>query len=150
MSRTYEYDPALISEPGKDRMRFELGDTMVEGGPETSALCDEEYLAVLERYPRKWNRAKLACLESICRRFAYEPDTATGPLSFEFGARAKLWREDYEKLKKELGDEGTTVPPYGLTPCGRRKPPYFHTDMMPNMEARTDEKHHVPTPWKHV
>ena len=146
MARTYAYDPTLIGENGKDRMRFELGDTMVEGGSDTSALCDEEYLAVLSRYPRSWNRAKLHCLESICRRFAYEPDTKTGPLEFAFSARARLWREDYEALKKELPDEGTVVPPYGTAPDGSRKPPYFYTGMMENREAKIDEKHHVPAP----
>ena len=38
----YNYDPAAVAEYGKDRMRFELGDTMVEGGPDTTALTDEE------------------------------------------------------------------------------------------------------------
>lgn len=32
--RTYTYDPSKIQENGKDRMRFELGDTMVEGEAE--------------------------------------------------------------------------------------------------------------------
>ena len=44
---TYTYEPDHIKENGKDRMRFELGDTMVEGGVETCALCDEEYTAAL-------------------------------------------------------------------------------------------------------
>ena len=85
-------------------------------------------------------------LESICRRFAYEPDTRTGPLELMFGARARLWKEDYEKLKAEIGDGTTIVPPYGLGPDGSKKPPYFHGDMMVNMEARIDEKHHVCAP----
>ena len=38
----YNYDPAAVAVYGKDRMRFELGDTMVEGGPDTTALTDEE------------------------------------------------------------------------------------------------------------
>ena len=38
----YTYEPENIKEFGKDRMRFELGDTMVEGGPDTSALTDQE------------------------------------------------------------------------------------------------------------
>ena len=46
-------------------MRFELGDTMVEGGADTSALADAEITAALEMYPEKWKRAKLALLESI-------------------------------------------------------------------------------------
>ena len=144
MARTYEYDPSRIAENGKDRMRFELGDVMVEGGSDTSALSDQEYEAILGLYPDRWKRAKLGCLESICRRFAYEPDTRTGPLSLAFGARAKLWREDYEKLKAEIGDSATIVPPYGLGPDGRRKPPYFYGGMMENAEAKIDAKHYVP------
>ncbi len=61
----------------------------------TCALTDEEYNAILKMHSN-WKRAKLACIESIFRRFSYEPDTATGPLSFQFGARAKLWQEEYE------------------------------------------------------
>lgn len=29
----YNYDPTAVAEYGKDRMRFELGDTMVEVDP---------------------------------------------------------------------------------------------------------------------
>ena len=136
MGRTYTYESEKISENGKDRMRFELGDTMVEGGSDTSALTDEEITAAIEMFPKKWKRAKLALLESICRRFAYEPDTKTGPLSFTFGERAKLWREDYEKLKKEMENGSLTVPRYGTDPDGRSKPPYFYTGMMENREAK--------------
>lgn len=128
---TYTYDPASIKENGKDRMRFELGDTMVEGGSETSALTDEEYAAALEMYPERWKRAKLACLESICRRFAYEPDTKEGPLSFSFSDRAKLWRDDYDALKKEVSAESMTVP-NSFDSDKPPKPPYFYSGMMEN------------------
>lgn len=127
---TYTYDPTKIMEKGKDKMRFELGDTMVEGENMTSALTDEEIQAVIDSYPGRWKRAKLMCLESICRRFAYEPDTKTGPLEYDLGARAKLWRQDYEALKKEVGDTDITVPMFGDN--GNKKPPYFHTGMMEN------------------
>lgn len=136
MERKYTYEPEKISENGKDRMRFELGDTMVEGGSDTSALADAEITAALEMYPGKWKRAKLALLESICRRFAYEPDTKTGPLSFSFGERAKQWREDYEKLKKEVANGCASAPRFGVGIDGREKQPYFHTGMMENGEAK--------------
>lgn len=136
MCKRYTYEPEKINESGKDRMRFELGDTMVEGEAETSALTDAEIEAALKMYPGKWKRAKLALLESICRRFAYEPDTKTGPLSFSFGERAKLWREDYEKLKKEVANASVTIPQFGKGADGREKPPYFHTGMMENGEAK--------------
>ena len=68
MPGTYQYEPGNIAEYGKDRMRFELGDTMVEGREKTSALSDEEYEALLEMN-KNWKRAKLACIESILDGF---------------------------------------------------------------------------------
>ena len=51
MAGTYTYEPAMITSYGKDRMRFELGDVMVDGKERTCALADEEYnvLCVCER-----------------------------------------------------------------------------------------------------
>jgi len=138
MAKTYTYDPSMIAEHGRDRMRFELGDTMVEGGADTSALTDEEIMAVIGMYPKRWKKAKLAMLESLCRRFAYEPDTKEGPLSFAFGGRAKLWREDYEKLKAEVASGSVTVPEYGTDSKGNDKPPYFYVGMMENKEAKVE------------
>lgn len=131
---SYTYEPEKIKEAGRDRMRFELGDTMVEGGAETSALTDEEIDAALEMFPGKWKRSKLALLESICRRFAYEPDTKEGPLAFSFAGRAKLWRDDYETLKKEVDTEGVSIPQSFIGPGGN-KPPYFYTGMHHNRRS---------------
>lgn len=136
MAKTYTYEPDKISETGKDRMRFELGDTMVEGGANTSALTDEEIAAMIQIHIGRWKKAKLALLESICRRFSYEPDTKTGPLSYSFGERAKLWREDYDKLKAEVANGSVSVPKYGGDENGNEKPPYFYTGMMENREAK--------------
>lgn len=126
----YTYEPEKIKENGKDRMRFELGDTMVEGRSDTSALTDEEVEAAFNMYPDSWKRAKLALLESICRRFAYEVDTKEGPLSFSLSQRAKIWRDDYEKLKQEVELESATVPVSATS--GNKKPPYFYAGMMKN------------------
>ena len=60
---TYTYEPGNITTAGLDLMRFELGDTMVEGGADTCALTDEEISAALKKYPKKWKRAKLMLLE---------------------------------------------------------------------------------------
>lgn len=130
---TYTYDPTRLTEMGKDRMRFELGDTMVEGGSETSALTDEEISAALECHSSRWKRAKLMLLESLCRRFAYEVDTRTGPLSLELQERAKLWRKDYDDLKKEVSAESAVIPGFG--PDSAHKPPYFYTGMQENERA---------------
>lgn len=43
----YTYNPNLVLAGGKDQLRFELGDTKVEGGSETCVLGDEEYVALL-------------------------------------------------------------------------------------------------------
>lgn len=132
---SYNYNPANIKELNKDRMRFELGDTMTEGGPDTSALTDEEIEAAIDTYPASWKRAKLMLLESLCRRFAYEPDTKTGPLTLSFHDRAKLWKEDYEILKKEVKQEtaATAFTSNFASEAGKgRKPPYFHTGMQVN------------------
>lgn len=131
---TYTYDPANVKEPGKDRMRFELGDVMVDGRSDTTALTDEEIQAAIDTYPKSWKRAKLMLLESLCRRFAYKVDTKTGPLWLYMQERAKLWREDYDKLKKEVSVESCSIPKFGNG--AKNKPPYFYAGMQQNVRAR--------------
>lgn len=130
---SYTYDPGKLAEPGMDRMRFELGDTMVEGLSDTTALTDEEIQAAIDIYPESWKRAKLMLLEGLCRRFAYEANTKTGPLTLELQERAKLWRADYEKLKKEVSVESCTIPQLNNGTAG--KPPYFYAGMQQNERA---------------
>ncbi len=126
---TYTYVLGKIKELGKDRMRFELGDTMVDGGSDTTALTDEEIQAAIDTYPKSWKKAKLMLLESLCRRFAYEVDSKTGPLWLYMQERAKLWRADYESLKKEVS-AGSNIPK--CVNGVRNKPPYFYTGMHQN------------------
>lgn len=127
---SYTYNPENLKENSKDRMRFELGDTMVEGNSDTTALTDEEIQAAIETYPSAWKRAKLMLLESLCRRFAYEVPTRTGPLTLSFQDRAKLWRQDYAALKQEVKAETRSVPKAGKG--AGYKPPYFYTGMQRN------------------
>lgn len=133
MEGTYTYRPGHVREMGLDRMRFELGDTMVEGGSDTSALTDEEIQAAIDIHPKSWKRAKLMLLESLCRRFAYEVDTRTGPLSLSLQDRAELWKKDYDNLKKEISAESCNVARIGNGV--RNKPPYFYTGMHQNERA---------------
>lgn len=130
LKRTYTYEPANVMDLCKDRMRFELGDTMVEGESDTTALTDEEIQAALDIYPKSWKRAKLMLLESLYHRFAYEVDTKTGPLTLSLQERAKTWRDDYIALKKEVSAESCTIPKFGNG--GHNKPPYFYTGMHSN------------------
>lgn len=135
---TYTYEPVNISTYGKDRMRFELGDTMVEGGSDTTALTDEEIQAAIDMHQRSWKKAKLMLLESLYHRFAYEVDTRTGSLSLSFHDRAKLWKEEYEKLKKEVSVQ-CSIPNFGNSNSVCHKPPYFYTGMQQNERAGINE-----------
>lgn len=139
---TYTYMPEKIAEYGKDQMRFELGDVMVEGGAETTALSDQEIEAILSCYTshiqKKWKHAKLKLLESICRRFSYEVTEKIGPLSQNLGERAILWRKDYEELKKELKNSSVPKINNSLNTC-KEANGYFYHGMMknPELDGRT-------------
>ena len=76
MPGTYQYEPGNIAEYGKDRMRFELGDVMVEGKEKTCALCDEEYNAVIpEKFRRRGNGKKqnFVALKALCGSLHLNP-----------------------------------------------------------------------------
>ena len=122
MDKSYTYNPANLADNGKDRMRFELGDTMVEGGNETAYLTDEEIIAVLEIYP-KWNHAKLALVDSVLRRFAYEVNTKVGPVSWTFNERFNSWKQLCDELKSET--QSKSVRPSD-TVMKKSGPPYFY------------------------
>ena len=145
MAGTYTYEPAMITSYGKDRMRFELGDVMVDGKERTCALSDEEYIVLCDdvQSAKDWKRAKLKCLESIMRKFAFEPDTKVGPLSLSMGERAKLWKEMYEDLKKDLKASAASVEailPLAENPeTGRITPPYFYAGMMSHEETEGED-----------
>ena len=132
---TYSYDPEKIRQGGKDQMRFELGDTQVEGGADTCALCDEEYEAVLEGLKpgkKAWLFAKLAVLEAILFKVSYQVDTKIDVLSYDFGERADRWKKLYDDLKKQAVGMAS-VPT--MAPGVAGTPPYFHKEMHPNPAA---------------
>lgn len=123
---TYTYDASKIAEHGLDQMRFELGDTMVEGGAETCALSDQEYKAVIEAYPR-WKRAKLACVESVLRRFSYEVNTKVGELNLSLSDRLDYWKKLYSDLKADVSASAPLANPAAIN--GDH---YFYAGMMEN------------------
>lgn len=130
---SYTYLPGDISYQTISKMRFELGDTMVEGRSDTAALTDEEIQAAIDLHPKRWKKAKLMLLESLYRRFAYEVDTKTGPLTLSLQERAVMWREDYLALKKEIGLENCSIPSFT---GDNNKPPYFYTGMQENTRSK--------------
>lgn len=132
---TYSYDPTKIRERGKDQMRFELGDTVTEGGADTCALSDEEYNAVLEGLKddkKAWIHAKLAVLEAIMFRFSYQVDTKVDVLQYGLGDRAAHWKQLYDDLKKQVR-ASVSVP--AMASAIQNTPPYFHTGMEENPRA---------------
>lgn len=132
MNKSYSYNPANIGEPGVDKMRFELGDTIVEDKGQTAMLCDEEIRAVIAS-TKTWKRAKLKLVESIMRGFSYEVDEKIGPLSLSLRERYENWEKMYNDLKKEL--ENSSVPS-GIVKTGALGgKPYFREGMHDNPES---------------
>ncbi len=103
---SYTYDPTKINRDGVDRMRFELGDTVVDQGAIVSPLCDEEYEAMITQH-KDWRRAKIACLRAIVMGWAHEVDTSVSGLSYSLSQRYERWKkmldEEEQKLRAAAG-----------------------------------------------
>ena len=102
---TYTYDPTKMADGGKDQMRFELGDTQVDGAPETCALSDEEYTAIIEKVTgdgRGFRYAKYKCLEAICMKMAYEVDFSADGLSMSLSQRYERWKKLLHETQAEF------------------------------------------------
>lgn len=138
----YTYDGTKIGEHGKDRMRFELGDVMVDDGARNAYLSDEEIEAMIEANSPSWLRAKLALVESVLRRFSYEVDTQSGPLRLSMSQRYNAWKAMYDKLKTEA-EAASSSPNYNA--IGDRRPPYFYEGMHDN-HGLIGGRRHVPPP----
>ncbi len=123
-------------------MRFELGDTVTEGGADTCVLADEEYTAVLEGLAdgkKAWLSAKLEVLEAIIFRLNHQVDSKIDVLQYNFGERAERWQKMYDILKKQtLGM--MSIPT--LAPSMIETPPYFHKNMHANLNE--GKQNHVP------
>lgn len=134
-NKTFTYDPAKLLLKGKDLMRFELGDTDTDGEEESAFLCDEEITAMLQMHP-KWSKAKLALVETVCRRFSFETDISVSGLSLPLQARASAWKTLYDELK---ANQAKSAAPYvneasmgaGHADGGE----YFKLGMMDNTNA---------------
>lgn len=131
---TFSYDPTRITTRGKDRMRFELGDTVTDMEGISAVLCDEEYTAILTEH-KSWKRARYECLKAIVMKLSYEVNTSVGGLSYSLDQRAARWKKMLDEEKKALvgamavptaGDPGSLMPhPNGETP-------YFYNDIHRN------------------
>ena len=91
----YTYDQTKILDWGVDRMRLDLGDVDVENGPDSCALSDEEYEALIaDTYGSGRTRkyAQLRCLQVIVARMAMMTDVHLDGLTLDMGERYERWR----------------------------------------------------------
>lgn len=129
MAASYSYDPGNLSGETADRMRFELGDVVVENGGQSAYLSDEEIQAMIGGRG-SWNSAKLALVSHLLHRFGYEVNTKVGALSLELKGRVDFWRRLYDELKAQ-----GNVPPVSGGAGGKRRPPIFRVGQFDNPEA---------------
>lgn len=130
---TYSYSPDKCQDGGVDQMRFELGDTVTDLNEATSALCDEEYKAIIAKHGKNWRKAKFLCLDAICKKLAYEVSTSVGGLSYTLSERYPRFKAMRDDLKKELdaiGSAPVAGNPASLSPHGGT--PYYFNDMHTN------------------
>lgn len=126
---TYTYDPSKITEKGKDQMRFELGDTLVDGAEITSPLCDEEYIAIINSEPT-WRKAKFQLLRAIAMKLSFQADsTSIDGLSYSFGGRAQRWMDMYKEAEK--AEKRYNALPR-VNQKALRRDNYFYEGMMAN------------------
>lgn len=130
---TYSYHPEKITEGGVDQMRFEVGDTVVHMDGIVSPLCDEEYLAIIEKHGKNWKKAKFLCLDAICMKLAYEVNTSIDGMSYALNERYDRFKKMRDDAKKDLAAI-SGVPragnPASLSPNGGT--PYYYNDMHTN------------------
>jgi len=125
----YSYDPTKIKDRGKNQMRFETGDTLVDGGSDTCALSDEEYeglLADVENGGMAWKKAKLYVLEAILHKMSFQVNVKIDVLQYDFGGRTEMWKKLYDDLKSEITGAKSVPSMSADAVC---KPPYFYSGM---------------------
>jgi hypothetical protein len=105
MAKTFSYNPIKITDYGIDQMRFELGDTEVDGENDTCALCDEEYQAMIDRANKDekgWKWATFLCLKAIRMKFSFEVSSSVGGMSLSLQERYKVWDDLYLRMMKSF------------------------------------------------
>lgn len=127
---TYTYCPENIIQNGMDKMRFELGDTMIEGGADTCILCDEEYIAILSQH-KAWQKAKIECLKAIVMKLAYEVDYKVENMSLSLSDRYKHFKNMLEELEKKQQSSAFL----SKTATTKQTKHYFYLGMQENKKA---------------
>ena len=137
---TFSYDPTRIGEDGTDRLRFELGDTVVDMAGVSAALCDEEYQGILAQYAgRGWRRVRFEALKAIVMKLSFEVDTSVGGLSYSLSQRFERWKRLLDEEKKTmaaLGGVPVAGDPGSLIPHPNGETPYYYNDIHRNYRRR--------------
>lgn len=123
----FSYDPTKLSLMGKDRLRFELGDTIEAD----AMLQDEELTTILGENPTL-KHAKAKAAEILATNYAREASYKVGPLSYNLADRAELWAKKAELWKLEA--EGETTSPGGGKTEADYGTPYFTIGMHDNTQ----------------
>ena len=127
---TYSYCAENITQNGIDKMRFELGDTMTEGGADTCILCDEEYIAMLAQH-KTWQKAKIECLKAIVMKLCYEVDYKVNDMSLSLSDRYKHFKNMLEELEKKQQSSAFM----SKTATTKQTKTYFYLGMQENKKA---------------
>lgn len=130
MEKTYSYCAENIAENSIDKMRFELGDTMTEGGADTCVLCDEEYAAILAQC-KTWQKAKIECLKAIVMKLCYEVDYKVDNMSLSLSDRYKHFKAMLDELEKK--QQASAFVSKNTT--AKETKPYFYLGMQENPKA---------------
>lgn len=130
MEKTYSYCAENIAENSIDKMRFELGDTMTEGGADTCVLCDEEYAAMLVKN-KTWQKAKIECLKAIVMKLCYEVDYKVDNMSLNLSDRYKHFKAMLDELEKKQQASSFAL----KTTNTNETKPYFYLGMQENPKA---------------
>lgn len=124
----FSYRAASIPNSGRDRIRFELGDT----DSENPLLQDEEIDAVITVEGGGFYRAAAMCAFTIARKFAREVSVSAGPLRLDLGARAKAYHEMADVFMAQAAREGTPgIPTAGGLPNDGEVETYRGVDDFP-------------------
>lgn len=131
--RHFTYNPGNAIEYSMDRMRLELGDTTFSPGELTAALCDEEYISLIDgaKSSRAWKRAKIRCLKAILMKYAHQTTMSVSGLSYSFSDRVRLWKEMLDDLERENSTAFPSVD-LGNGKANADGGHYFYKDMHSN------------------
>ena len=103
----FSYDPSKIPANGRDRIRFELGDT----DSANPLLDNAEIDAVISVEGGSFYRAAAMCAFTIARKFSREVSYSVGSLRVDLAARARSYREMADVLMAQARREGSVPYP---------------------------------------